>query len=154
MFFGAEFETTATTLTFLFYELAKNQEVQSRLIDEVDSYYKKHEGKIEYDCLNEMPFVQACVNETLRLYPVLGIITREVAEDYTLPTGLHLEKGTRVHIPVYHIQRNPKHFPKPDEFRPERFYGDEENNIRPYTFMPFGEGSRICIGEFLYIPSL
>lgn len=154
MFFGAGFETTATTLTFLFYELAKNQEAQSRLIDEVDSYYKKHEGKIEYDCLNEMPFVQACVNETLRLYPVLGIITREVAEDYTLPTGLHLEKGTRVHIPVYYIQRNPKHFPKPDEFRPERFYGDEEKNITPYTFMPFGEGSRICIGEFLPIPSL
>ncbi|CAH2093559.1 unnamed protein product [Euphydryas editha] len=146
MFFGAGFETTSTTLTFLLYELSKNQKAQRRVIEEVDDYYKRHDGKIEYDCLKELPFSQACVNETLRLYPVLGVVTREVSEEYTLPTGLQLEKGTRVHVPVFYMHRNPKHFPEPDEFRPERFYGDEEKNIIPYTFMPFGEGSRICIG--------
>ncbi|CAH2094089.1 unnamed protein product [Euphydryas editha] len=146
MFFGAGFETTATTLTFLLYELSKNQKVQSRVIEEVDDYYKRHKGKIEYDCLNEMSFSQACVNETLRIYPVLGFVTREVSEEYTLPTGLQLEKGTRIHVPVFYMHRNPEYFPEPEEFRPERFYGDAEKNIIPYTFMPFGEGSRICIG--------
>ncbi|CAH2094091.1 unnamed protein product [Euphydryas editha] len=146
LFFGAGFETTATTTSFLLFELAKNKDDQSRVLEEVDDYYKRHDGKIEFECINELPFLHACLDETLRLYPVLGVVTREVSEDYTLPTGLRLEKGTRIHIPVYYLHHNPEYFPEPEQFRPERFYGDENKNIKAYTHMPFGEGPRICIG--------
>ncbi|CAH2094092.1 unnamed protein product [Euphydryas editha] len=146
LFFAAGFETTATTTSFLLFELAKNKDAQSRVLKEVDDYYKRHDGKIEFECINEMPFLQACLDETLRLYPVLGVLTREVSEDYTLPTGLRLEKGTRIHIPVYYLHHNPEYFPEPEQFRPERFYGEEKKNIKPFTYMPFGEGPRICIG--------
>ncbi|OWR53727.1 cytochrome P450 [Danaus plexippus plexippus] len=87
------------------------------------------------------------IHEVLRLYPVLGVLTREVMKSYTLPTGLKLEKGNRIHIPLYHIHRDPKFFPNPEEFRPERFFGEEKKKVVPYSFMPFGEGPRICIGQ-------
>lgn len=146
LFFAAGYETTSTTSSFLLFELAKNKKAQYRVLEEIDDYYKRHNGKIEYECLNETPFLQACLEETLRLYPVMGVLTREVSENYTFPTGLRLEKGTRVHIPVYYLHHNPEYFADPEEFHPERFYGEEKKNIKPFTYMPFGEGPRICIG--------
>ncbi|XP_046964438.1 cytochrome P450 6B7-like [Vanessa cardui] len=146
LFFAAGFETTSTTTSFVLYELSKRKDAQIRVLEEIDDYFQRHEGKIQFECINEMPFVQACIDETLRIYPVLGVLTREVTEDYTLPTGLLLEKGTRVHIPVYDLHHNPENFPDPEEFRPERFFGEEKKNIKQYTYMPFGEGPRICIG--------
>lgn len=144
--FGAGFETTSTTLSLFLYEISKNQDAQSKVIEEVDSYFEKNKS-IEYECVNEMPYVTACIEETLRLYPVLGLIAREVMDDYTLPSGLRLQKGDRVHIPIYHIHRNPDHFPEPEQFRPERFYGEAKKDVKPFTFFPFGEGPRLCLGK-------
>ncbi|XP_028026792.1 cytochrome P450 6B2-like [Bombyx mandarina] len=145
-FFSAGFETSSTISNFTLYELAKNPDVQKRAQKEVDEYIKKHNNKLDYDCVKELPFVEACIDEALRLYPVLGVLTREVMEQYTFPTGLTLDKGDRVHIPVYHLQRDPEYFPEPELFKPERFYGEEKKNIRPFTYLPFGDGPRICIG--------
>ncbi|XP_047511840.1 cytochrome P450 6B5-like [Pieris napi] len=145
LFFAAGYETSATTLSFLLYELAKNSDKQRRAIAEVDEYFKRR-NKLEYECLFETPYLEACINETLRLYPVLGVLTREVVEDFKLPSGVLLNKGVRIHIPVYSIHRDPKYFPNPDDFIPERFLGNEKDNIIPFTFLPFGEGPRICIG--------
>ncbi|CAK1590567.1 unnamed protein product [Parnassius mnemosyne] len=146
MFFAAGYETSATTLSFTLYELAKNQEAQLKAIAEVDEYLHRHGGKIEYDCVNELPYVEACTEEALRLYPVLSTITRELVEDYTLPSGLRLDKGMRVHIPVYRLHHNPEHFPNPEKFLPERFLANESETIKPFTYIPFGVGQRICIG--------
>ncbi|XP_050353000.1 cytochrome P450 6B2-like [Nymphalis io] len=145
LFFAAGFETTSSTINYLLYELAKNKQAQERLIEEVDAYFKKH-GDIKYECITELPYIEACIEEALRLYPVLPVITREVMNSYTLPTGLRLQKGDRVHIPIDYIHRQPENFPDPTVYRPERFFGDEKKKIKPYTYMPFGEGPRVCIG--------
>ncbi|XP_022823708.1 cytochrome P450 6B5-like [Spodoptera litura] len=146
LFFAAGFETSATTLSHTLLELAKNPEAQELAFQDVDNYMRRNDNVLKYECVTELPYVEACVNEALRLYPVLGVITREVIEDYTFSTGLKLEKGLRVHLPVYHMQHNPKYFPEPEQFRPERFLGDAKQNIIPYTYFPFGEGPRLCIG--------
>nr|ACZ97416.2 cytochrome P450 CYP6AE27 [Zygaena filipendulae] len=146
LFFAAGFETTASTLTFTLYELAKNEKAQKLVIQEVDEYLRQRDGKLEYDCVSQLPYLDACVNEALRLYPVLTILTREVTDDYTLPTGLRLEKKTRIHFPMLYIHKNPEYFPNPEEYRPERHLPGERNNIKACTFFPFGEGPRMCIG--------
>ncbi|XP_075979948.1 cytochrome P450 6B6-like [Anticarsia gemmatalis] len=146
VFFNAGFETSSTTLSYAFYELAKKPEVQEKVLAEVDAYLERHENKLVYECISEMPYLEACIDETMRLYPVLGIITREQMEDYTFPNGVKTHKGLRVHLPVYYLHHNPKYFPDPEEFRPERFLGEEKKKIIPYTYMPFGDGPRICIG--------
>ncbi|XP_061722208.1 cytochrome P450 6B2-like [Cydia pomonella] len=145
-FFAAGFETSSTTLSMCLYELAKNKEAQARTHEEIDEYLKKTDGKITYESITEMPYLMACMEETIRLYPVLGVITREVMADYTMPTGVVLGKGCRVHLPIYHLNRNPEWFEDPESFRPERLM---QGKVRPYTFMPFGEGQRICVGYLL-----
>ncbi|XP_046964051.1 cytochrome P450 6B5-like [Vanessa cardui] len=145
LFFVAGFETTSTTINYLLYELAKNKDAQEKIIAEVDAYFNRH-GVIKYECLNELPYVEACIEESLRLYPVLPLITREVMNNYVFPNGLRVKKGDRIHIPIYYLHRQPENFPDPNTYRPERFFGDEKKKIKPYTYMPFGEGPRVCIG--------
>lgn len=147
VFFNAGFETSATILSFTLYELAKNEEIQHRVLEEVDEYIVRHDSKLCYECVTEFPYLWAAIGEAQRLYPVLGVIFRDTMEDYTLPGGLVVEKGMRVHIPVYYLHHNPKYFPNPEEFRPERLFGDEKHSVNPYTYLPFGEGPRTCMGK-------
>ncbi|GBP17682.1 hypothetical protein EVAR_8671_1 [Eumeta japonica] len=146
IFFAAGFETSATTASFLLYELAKDQKSQERARQEIRDWLHKRDGRLVYECVTELPFLEQCMDETLRLYPVLGVITREVSDSYRFADGLSVERGLRVHLPVFHLHRNPKYFPEPDAFRPERFAPENKHNIHPYTYMPFGEGPRLCIG--------
>lgn len=148
LLFAAGFETSSTGVHFTLYELAKNQETQKKALEEVDEYLRRHNNQIGYECVTELPYLEACIDEGLRMYPVLGVLTREAVDDYKLPCGLVLEKGMRVHLPVYHLHHNPEFFPNPEEFRPERFLGEEKRNIKPYTYIPFGEGPRVCLGKY------
>ena len=88
--------------------------------------------------------------ETLRKYPPLTFLSRLCNKDYTIPeTNLVVEKGIQVVIPVLGLHRDPKYFPDPEKFEPERF-SDEAKRHRPnYVYLPFGEGQRICIGMYL-----
>ncbi|XP_026740676.1 cytochrome P450 6B5-like [Trichoplusia ni] len=146
LFFVAGYDTSSTELSFTLFELAKNPEKQAKVIEEVDAYLRRHDNKLEYECVAEVPYLEACVDEAMRLYPVLGVVSREAQENYMFPSGLTIEKGMRVHIPLYRLHTNPDFFPDPLEYRPERFYGEEKRNIKPYTYMPFGEGPRTCLG--------
>ncbi|GBP17661.1 hypothetical protein EVAR_8656_1 [Eumeta japonica] len=146
VFFAAGYETSATTSSFLLYELAKDQKSQERAREEVREWLRKREGHLGYECVTELPFLEQCIDETLRLYPVLGVITREVTDTYKFENGPTVERGLRVHLPIYHMHHNPKYFPDPESFRPERFAPENRHNIQPYTFFPFGEGPRLCIG--------
>ncbi|KAJ8711474.1 hypothetical protein PYW07_008716 [Mythimna separata] len=145
-FFAAGFETSASTMSFLLFELAKNQEAQQKAAAEVDDFLRRHGNKLNYECVHEMVYLDACMNETLRKYPVIGNLTREVMDDYVLPTGLKLDVGVRIHVPVYHMHYNPEYFPEPEKYKPERFLPENKDNVEPYTFFPFGSGPRICIG--------
>jgi cytochrome P450 len=83
--------------------------------------------------------------ETLRLHPVLGFFNRICDKPYKVPgTDVVLDKDTPVIIPILGLQRDPEYFPDPLEFNPERF--NEDQAQVPFTFLPFGEGPRFCIG--------
>ncbi|KAL0867519.1 hypothetical protein ABMA27_008298 [Loxostege sticticalis] len=147
LFFAAGYETSSTTLSYILYELARHPETQDKLLEEVDAYLERNGNKLDYNVMTEMPYAMTCISETLRMHPVLSVITREVVEDYTLPTGLFLEKGIRVHLPIYHLHHNPELFPEPEVFRPERFSNENKDNIKPQSYIPFGDGARVCIGK-------
>jgi len=76
----AGFETTASLLSFLFYSLAIDQKCQQKLFEEV----KGCNGKFDYDSITKMPYLDACIAETLRLYNPLGATSRIASEDYKL----------------------------------------------------------------------
>lgn len=87
------------------------------------------------------------ISETLRMYAPLGFLDRFANEDYEIPkTGLVLKKGTAVYVSVHGLHYDPEYFPDPEKFDPMRFSKENKHKIRPFTYMPFGEGPRGCIG--------
>jgi cytochrome P450 family 6 len=90
--------------------------------------------------------------ETLRKYPPVVAVTRECTKPIKLRgTDLTLEKGLQVVLPIYGLHHDPKYYPDPERFDPERF-SDPEIKKRPqFSFIPFGEGPRICIGSVLFL---
>jgi cytochrome P450 family 6 len=90
--------------------------------------------------------------ETLRKYPIVPFLERECCSEYQLPAQngngtVTLPAGTGVYIPVLGIQFDPLYFPEPEKFDPDRFTEEKRRSIRNFTYIPFGEGPRMCIGK-------
>ena len=146
IFLIAGFETTATTLGYLTYALALNPEVQEKLYNEVKTAMGS-DKEISYDDLHRLPYLDACISETLRVYPPVIRLEREVNQDFKLgDSEIKLYKGQLVEIPVYAVHHCEDYFKNADQFIPERFLPENRNQIIPYTYMPFGTGPRNCIG--------
>jgi cytochrome P450 len=92
--------------------------------------------------------------ETLRKYPILPFLDRKCVSDYKLPstTGngtITLPAGTEVFVSVLGIQHDPQYFPEPKIFDPERFREENKGSRPKYTYIPFGDGLRMCIGNII-----
>ncbi|XP_053611709.1 cytochrome P450 6B1-like [Plodia interpunctella] len=147
IFYAAGYETSATTMAFMLYELAKNKDVQEKLLEEIDEVLKKYDGKVTYDCISDLHYMEKVFNETLRLYPIVDTLQRRAMIDYKVPgLDLVIEKGTLCLIPPLAIHRDAKHYPDPEKFDPERFSPENVGNRHPCAHIPFGTGPRNCIG--------
>ncbi|GJQ82526.1 hypothetical protein Trydic_g14511 [Trypoxylus dichotomus] len=146
------FGTNSGALNFIIYNLAAYQDVQEKLREEIREYFERSDGKLTADDILEMPYLDAVLCESLRKYPPFPIFTRRCTESYTLPKArddaseLTVEVGTPVIIPAYSLHNDEKHFPNPQQFDPERFFGTNKNGIEKYAYIPFGQGPRICLG--------
>ncbi|XP_013183823.2 cytochrome P450 6B6 [Amyelois transitella] len=147
VFYAAGYETSATTMAFMLYELARNKDVQDKLLAEIDDILKKFDGKVTYDCINELKYMEMAFEETLRLYPVVDTLQRRVETNYKFP-GLDLEikKGQMCVVSPMAIHRDAKYYPDPEKFDPERFSPENVRNRHPCAHIPFGIGPRNCIG--------
>ncbi|XP_066257307.1 probable cytochrome P450 6a13 [Euwallacea similis] len=147
LFFFAGFETSSTTMTFTLLLLAQHQDIQDKLRREIVEVLDKHQGKLSYEALMDMKYLEQVIHEALRLFPPVPILPRECTKDYQVPgTDMIVEKGTTVHVPIWGIHMDPIYYPNPEVFDPDRF-SDENITKRPdFTFLPFGEGPRMCIG--------
>ncbi|XP_026727646.1 cytochrome P450 6B1-like [Trichoplusia ni] len=140
------FETTSSTLAFLFLELAADQRVQEAMRQEIREVLEKHEGKITYELLQELVYMEMVIQETLRLYPPFPSIQRLCTKDYTIPgTTTVVERGTIVLFPTLGIQRDDQYFENASAFIPER-WSEGRPQPPPGVYMPFGDGPRYCIG--------
>ncbi|CAH2049568.1 unnamed protein product, partial [Iphiclides podalirius] len=141
------FETTSSTLAFLFLELAAHQEVQERMRREIMEVLSKRDGRMTYEVLQELTYMEMAIQETLRLYPPFPSIQRMCTKDYTIPgTSTVVEKGTIVLFPTLGIQRDEQYFENASAFVPER-WADDQPVPAPGVYMPFGDGPRYCIGK-------
>ncbi|EJY57332.1 AAEL017539-PA [Aedes aegypti] len=146
IFFGAGFETSSSNQTFCLYELARNPECQDKARQSVLDALRNH-GGMTYDAACDMQYLDQCINETLRLYPSVPVLERRAFQDYKIPGhDVVIPKGMKINIPAYAIQRDERFYPDPDVFNPDRFHQKEVAKRHICTFIPFGEGPRICIG--------
>lgn len=127
------------------YELAKNQEIQNRVQEEIDNVLK---SEINFEFMSELKLLENCIDETLRKYPPAPFLIRECGKDYQIPdSDLVIEKGTSVIISTFGIHRDPELFSDPDTFNPDRFNEENIQKIQPFSYLPFGSGPRVCIGQ-------
>nr|CAD7580213.1 unnamed protein product [Timema californicum] len=96
---------------------------------------------------NDVGFYGGDDAKTLRKYPPAPNLYRKCTVPYPIPgTSITLEQGTRVLIPAYAIHHDPEFYPDPEKFNPERFTEENKGSRPSCTYLPFGEGPRICIG--------
>lgn len=139
-FIVAGHETTALSLAWASYLCAFDQDVQDRARAEIEAVCG---DVVEVEDVPKLPFVRAIIDEALRLYPPAGIISRTAQVD-DLICGREVKAGDTVMIPIYALHRNEALWQDPDAFQPERFL--DRSSIDRYAYLPFGDGSRICIG--------
>lgn len=145
-FFLGGFLTISTFLTFVTYVLAVHQDIQDKLRKVLSGVVKK-DGTVDYDEVNEIQYLEMVFNETLRHYPAALRIERDCNKDFHDPeTGLFVQKGGVVVIPVYSIHHDKEHYANPDKFDPEHFSPENKAKRSPYAYQPFGHGPRSCIG--------
>lgn len=115
VFFSAGFETTSATMSFGLYELSKHLDLQERLRNEIREYLQKNNGKVTYEMIQEMPYLNMVVLEVLRMYPALPFLDRECTlnqgeRGYSLKPycDFAVPNNMAVFIPIYAMQRDPK----------------------------------------------
>ncbi|CAD7079496.1 unnamed protein product [Hermetia illucens] len=147
LFFAAGFETSSTTMAYSLYELALNPEIQEKARQEVKDVLAKHEGKLTYESVQEMTYIDQIISEALRKYPPVVFLNRKAARDYQIPnTKTIIEKGMEIMMPVYCIHHDPEIYPNPEVFDPDRFTPEQIRNRHPMSFLGFGDGPRNCVG--------
>ncbi|MFY0619683.1 cytochrome P450 [Shimia sp.] len=140
-FIVAGHETTALTLAWGLYLCAFDQDVQDKARAEIANICGQ--GPITGEHVPKLTFLRQIVDETLRLYPPAGIISRTAQKHDTL-CARDIRPGDTVMIPIYALQRNHLLWDNPDAFDPDRFA--DRKAIDRYAYLPFGDGPRICIG--------
>lgn len=143
-------DTTSNTMQWALYMMGKNPEKQQLLHQQVKSVLNNGEHA-SAQSLGNLPYLKAWVKETLRLYPVLSTLPRMLNEDLVL-SGHSVPAGSQLNIMFYAMGRDENVFKDANEFKPERWLRKhEENNekINSFASLPFGFGTRMCIGRRL-----
>ncbi|XP_019356899.1 PREDICTED: cytochrome P450 4B1-like [Gavialis gangeticus] len=139
-------DTTASGISWLFYCLALHPEHQQRCREEVQAVLGDRDT-VEWDDLSKLIYCTMCIKESLRLYPPVPGVARQLSKPITFYDGRTLPEGFLVAISIYLIHRNPSVWKDPLVFDPSRFSSEEISSRHPYAFLPFAAGSRNCIGQ-------
>ncbi|XP_018782671.1 PREDICTED: probable cytochrome P450 9h1 isoform X1 [Bactrocera latifrons] len=155
LFFVAGFETVSACLCFTAHELLENPEIQDRLYLEILDTQNSLDGSpLNYDSLIKMRYMDMVISESLRKWPPVIITDRICSADYSLKDDegsfiAKIKKGDNIFVPIIGIHRDPDYYPNPNQFDPERFSDENKNKINPMSYLPFGVGPRMCIGNRL-----
>ncbi|KXH33844.1 benzoate 4-monooxygenase cytochrome P450 [Colletotrichum simmondsii] len=142
-------DTVAAVLSCLFMELAQHPKEYRKLQDEVDEYFRGHD-KPEHAALSKLRYLQACIDESLRLHPPVPSGVQRM----TPPEGLQVDDvwlpgDTIVFVPSYTQYRDARFFERPDDFIPERWIDQPELVKNASVYVPFSTGHDVCIGKQL-----
>jgi sterol 14-demethylase len=136
--------TTSTTSSWALLELLRHPEWMKRVAEELDALYA--DGReVSYQALREIPELESCFKETLRLHPPLILLMRKVAQpfrhgDFEVPVG------ATVGVSLAVSNRDPVVFREPERFDPTRYGPGREEDQRGFAWIPFGAGRHRCVG--------
>ncbi|KAG8555215.1 hypothetical protein GDO81_017622, partial [Engystomops pustulosus] len=139
-------DTTASGISWILYCLAKYPEHQEKCREEIRDVLGDRRT-VEWEDLGKLPYTTMCIKESMRLYPPVPGVARELKEPITFCDGRSLPKGARVILSIYCINRSRSFWKDPEVFDPLRFSLENSADRHPHAFLPFAAGSRNCIGQ-------
>ena len=142
----AGYETSAGTLNWAWYLLARHTGAEEKLLDEARTSIPDS-PTVDADSLAGMAYAQQFIEETLRLYPPVWLFTRRAIQDDAF-AGFDLDEGTDIYLSPYILHRTEEYWPDPDTFDPERFGSDGRYQKGDRPYFPFSLGPRRCLGEY------
>jgi cytochrome P450 len=143
MFFAGH-ETTARTMTFLWYAVSQHPEVEARLHAELDAVLGEAPPTLED--LRKLPYTLQVIKEVLRLYPAAPLYIRDAIVEDELE-GVRIPAGSRMLLFPYATHRHPGFWEEPERFDPDRWLPEREAERDPHAYHPFAAGQRICVGN-------
>jgi cytochrome P450 len=142
--FLAGHETTANALTWTWYLLSQHPDVEARFHAELDQVLA---GRLPApEDFGRLPYTEMLFAESMRLYPPAWGIGRMAIREYDV-AGYELEPGSIILTSPYVVHRDPRWFPEPERFDPQRWMPEEKARRPKFSYFPFGGGARVCIGE-------
>jgi cytochrome P450 len=142
--FLAGHETTASTLSWTWWLLARNSAVEAKLHQELDAVLGDCAPTL--DDLPKLVYTGHVITESLRLYPAAWGLARLAVEDHEI-AGYPVTRGMGVTMAQWVVHRDPRWYDAPEEFRPERWENDFLKRLPRFAYFPFGGGPRQCIGN-------
>lgn len=133
-------EAVASALAWMFYWIDNLTEVRNKLTEEINNLGEQ----LELDKIINLPYLNAFCQETLRIYPVAMFTFSRILRIPTTLMGYSFDAGTYIIPCIYLTHQREDIYPKPKQFKPERFL---ERQFSSYEYLPFGGGNRRCIGS-------
>ncbi|KAJ8667691.1 hypothetical protein QAD02_009354 [Eretmocerus hayati] len=141
-------DTTAAGSSFVLCVLGTHQDVQARVMEEINEIFKGSDRPCTFTDTLEMKYLERVILETLRLFPPVPAIARQINQDVKLVSGDHvLPAGCTVVISQYKTHRLPEYYPNPDTFDPDNFLPEKTQDRHYYAYIPFSAGPRSCVGR-------
>ena len=142
--FLAGHETTANALTWTWYLLSQDADVEARLHEELDAVLGGRPPTVAD--LPRLPVAEAVIAEAMRLYPPAWAVGRQALEELEIG-GYRVPKGAMVLMSQWVMHRDARFWPRPDRFDPDRWTPEARASRPKFAYFPFGGGARVCIGE-------
>lgn len=141
-------DTTASGSSFFLSMMGCHPDIQEKVIQELDEIFGDSDRPATFQDTLQMKYLERCLLETLRMYPPVPIIAREIKTDLKLASGDYtVPAGCTVVIATFKIHRQPHIYPNPDTFDPDNFLPEKTANRHYYAFVPFSAGPRSCVGR-------
>lgn len=141
-------DTTAAGSSFFLSLMGIHQNIQDRVIAELDGIFGDSQRPATFQDTLEMKYLERCLMETLRMFPPVPLIARELQEDLQLNSGPYvIPRGATVTVATILLHRNPKVYANPNVFDPDNFLPERQANRHYYAFVPFSAGPRSCVGK-------
>ncbi|ENN80788.1 hypothetical protein D910_08498 [Dendroctonus ponderosae] len=142
-FFATSQDTQSSALAFTLMMLGMHKDIQNKVLQELQEVLDGRQ-LVTLEDAAKLKYMEMCINEAMRLFPVGPFLPRDVAQRSTT-----IPEGSSIILGIFNVHRDPNHWQKPEEFYPEHFAEEEIAQRHPYAFLPFSAGPRRCIGKQL-----
>ncbi|KAJ1528525.1 hypothetical protein ONE63_006931 [Megalurothrips usitatus] len=135
-------------LCFVLLCISLRQDVQDKIVQELSDVFGDDPDRVAtMDDLRHLEYLERVIKETMRMFPSIPQYGRSISHDMELPSGYTLPAGAQVFVYTPAVQMDPRHFPEPATFDPDRFLCERSAGRHPYSYLPFGGGAHTCIGQ-------